>query len=256
MPGWIDTHCHFDFPLFDQDRDEIWRHCRDLGVRQLIIPAVDRHQGERLADFCRPEGWWFALGLHPCFLARHQQPDLDWLDMALGQTDAIAVGEFGLDFRKGQTAELRQQQLFWFDAQLALAKQHGLPVILHGVGAHDEITTRIKRSGFTGGGVIHAFSGSLQQAHNYLALGVRLGLGGLLLSPRATRLRQTVTALPLDSWLLETDAPDMIPTITSLQRNTPQFIPLTAAALAAMKEVTMAELQEQQWQLIQQVFHR
>ena len=268
IPGWVDSHCHFDFAEFDHDRDAVWQHSHALGVRHLLIPGIDRQQSEQLVSFCSngptgPDGssaWLFAQGLHPYFLARHQPQDLDWLERQLSNADSdalsgpVAVGEFGLDFRKHTSADERQQQLFYFDAQLQLAKRFKKPVVLHGVGAHDQIAAAIRRSGFGHGGVIHAFSGSEQQARRYLDLGFRLGLGGLLLSPRAHRLHRTVRRLPLESWLLETDAPDMTPAAVLPQRNSPQFLPLVAVALARLKDVGLEELKYQQWQSFKRLF--
>lgn len=249
--GWIDSHCHFDFPDFDPDRDQEWQLAQQQGICGLIIPGISRQQGQGLATLCQQRPWLYALGLHPYFLSQHQQTDLDWLDAALhhvrdSDDGLVAVGEFGLDFRKHTSDAERRAQLELFDTQLQLAKQHRLPVILHGVGAHDQIAAAIRRTDFVHGGVVHAFNGSEQQARRYLELGFKLGLGGLYLSDRALKLQRTVDALPVDSWLLETDAPDMTPRMWPQRRNSPRLIPLLAEHLAQAKGISTAELQSLQ----------
>ncbi|WP_369856799.1 TatD family hydrolase [Candidatus Thalassolituus haligoni] len=253
-PGWFDTHCHFDFPAFNPDRRAVWQHCETLGISGLIVPGVCREQGERLASFCAGQPWFFALGLHPCFSERHRMADLDWLEQVLSTSECVAVGEFGLHFSRPVDLAVRQQQRQLFDAQIQLAQQYKLPVILHGVGAHDEIIQALRLARFDGGGVVHAFSGSEQQARQYLDLGFCLGLGGLLLRPNAHRLRRTVQQLPLEAWLLETDAPDMTPAIAASRRNSPVFLPLVGVALARIKQLTPAALQACQADSIRKLF--
>ncbi|MDP2549031.1 TatD family hydrolase [Oceanobacter sp. 4_MG-2023] len=256
LSGWFDSHCHFDFPVFAQNRQAVWQHCESLGLTGLIVPGISCEQGKQLASFCQGRPWWFALGLHPFFIDQHTMDDLDWLEHALVTSDCVAVGEFGLHRVRQMDPAIRLRQRRLFDAQLQLAQQYRLPVILHGVGAHDEIILALRQTRFDQGGVIHAFSGSEQQARQYLDLGFRLGLGGLLLRPNAHRLRRTVQQLPLDAWLLETDAPDMAPAVVASATNSPVFLPLIGVALARLKRVTPATVRAVQAARIGQIFRR
>ncbi|MCY0967175.1 TatD family hydrolase [Parathalassolituus penaei] len=241
--SWFDSHCHFDFPVFDHDRELIWQHCQQLGISGLLIPGISRSQGVALEARCLNRPWCYALGLHPFF--DHESTDLDWLQQALANAShrCVAVGETGLDWRKAEDKPQRQNQIVLLDAHIELASRYGLPLILHAVGAHDEAAARIKRAGFSGGGVIHAFSGSLPQARRYLDLGFRLGAGGLLSQPRARKLHEAVQQLPPSAWLLETDAPDMTPRFWAEARNTPASLPLLGQILARLWKLSLTDVQ-------------
>lgn len=270
---WIDTHCHFDFAAFDSDRASVWERAQSFGVQALIIPGVDRTKGERLSEFCHNQPWFYSLGLHPCFVDRHQDKDLDWLEQSLGKrgndctldgdnkdykhTDfsiPIAIGEIGLDFRPQFDENSRRRQLELFEAQLSIAKRHGLAVILHAVKAHDQVAASIRRSGITSGGIVHGFSGSVQQAHAYLDLGFKLGLGGAFTHNRAQRLRRTLTSLPSSAWLLETDAPDMPPAFAASARNSPEQIPVIAQAYSRLASLELESFSHQQQLSLAEVF--
>jgi TatD DNase family protein len=244
--GWFDSHCHFDFADFDSDREWLWQQCLTAEVEGLLIPGVSRQQGLALPEFCTHQPrWFYALGLHPFFMQEHMDTDIDWLEQQL-QTPAsklVAVGEVGLDWRMAPAVSQRRQQLSLLEAQVALARDFRLPLIVHGVASHDELAATLRRLRFDQGGVVHGFSGSLQQARRYLDLGLRLGMGGLISQPRAARVREALTALPLSSWLLETDAPDMTPRFWAEKRNSPLALPLLGVLLARHCQISVEELQ-------------
>ena len=199
----IDSHCHFDFALFATKRASLWQAAQSVGVEALIIPAVARENFGAVQALCQQNPAWLpAYGLHPLFV--HQPDDLLDLGFYL-QQQAQAVGEFGLDFY-AKDAD-KQMQMDYFIAQLDLAQRYGLPVILHVRKALQEVILQLRQ--YPGVcGVVHSFSGSLQQAEQLLDLGFKLGLGGTVTYPRAKRIRALLKALPLSAWLLETDAPD------------------------------------------------
>ena len=255
-PHWFDSHCHFDFAALDHEREPQWALAQRSGVSGLLIPGVHRQQGEHLAAFCQNRPFYYALGLHPYFLSRHKEDDLLWLEQALQQPDVIAVGEAGLDWMLALTSEQRQQQWFWFRAQVALAQTYELPMILHIRGAHDEAASFLRQQRFRTGGMVHAFSGSEQQGNAWRKLGFRLGIGGAMSHPRAHKLRRTVAALPLESWLLETDSPDMQPAFWNGVNNSPASIPLLAAMLASLHRVSLTELALRLEQNLLQTFPR
>ncbi len=252
--GWFDSHCHFDFPAFDSDRDRVWLRSVHAGVSGLLIPGVDRQQCTRLPELVDSRPWSYAIGLHPFFMHRHTPDDLEWLnDQSTREQGAsvsdfappVAIGEIGLHMTRQVTREERLAQYSLFEQQLVIAREANLPVILHGVGAHDDIVAAMRRLRYTSGGVIHGFSGSLQQARAYMDLGVRIGIGGAFFHARAQRLRRTLVALPLDGILLETDAPDMTPPFLGESRNTPEIIPLIAVGVSRLKNTPMAVLKNQ-----------
>ncbi len=236
----IDTHCHLDFPDFDADRAQVLAQCRAQGIRRIVVPGVRAADWPRLRELCdRNEGLYPALGLHPMFLADHRDEDLQQLDGLLADAAVVAVGEIGLDFHHGRADEAAQ--LDYFEAQLDLAERYQLPVILHVRKAHDTVLARLRGRKLPGG-VAHAFSGSRQQAEQYLALGFRLGFGGMLTYERSRRLRELARALPREAIVLETDAPDMAVASHRGERNSPAYLTEVLGALAAVRGEDEAEV--------------
>lgn len=205
----IDSHCHFDFPQLDTIRDDSVARAHQLGIRQWVVPGVTAASWARIENsMATYEGVFPAWGLHPYFIDQHQPEHLELLAAQLRRHPAVAVGEFGLD--RMLSGELHwQQQLFYCEHQLQLAQQLQLPVILHVRKAHSDMLALLRRYPLPRAGVLHAFSGSHEEAKRYLALGFSFGVGGSISYERATRTREVFRQLPLQSLLLETDAPDM-----------------------------------------------
>ena len=236
----IDTHCHLDFPDFDADRAQVLAQCRARGIRRIVVPGVRAADWSRLRELCnQDDGLYPALGLHPMFLADHRDEDLQQLDGLLADTAVVAVGEIGLDFYHGHADEAAQFD--YFETQLDLAVKHQLPVILHVRKAHDAVLARLRRRKLPGG-VAHAFSGSRQQADQYLALGFRLGFGGMLTYERSRRLRELARALPREAIVLETDAPDMAVASHRGERNSPAYLGEVLSVLAEVRQEDEAEV--------------
>jgi TatD DNase family protein len=171
--------------------------------------------------------------LHPVYLERHREGDLRDLEERLTRDRPLAVGEIGLDFLVEGLDHARQQRLF--EAQLTLARDAGLPVLLHVRKAHDQVLSILKRIRVIGG-IAHAFNGSLQQAGRYMDLGFRLGFGGMLTYQRSSRLRALARQLPLTALVLETDAPDMTVAAHRGERNSPEYLPDCLQALAEVRD--------------------
>lgn len=241
----IDTHTHLDFPDFDADRGALLARSRALGVEKLVVLGVYQANWQRLWDLVQGDaGLYAAFGLHPVYLEQHRPEHLDelrhWLQRLAGHPRLCAVGEFGLDYFLDQLDRQRQQELF--EAQLRLAAEFELPVLLHVRRAHAATIATLKRCRLKRGGIIHAFAGSHEEAREYLKLGFKLGLGGAPTWPQALRLRQVVARLPLEAIVLETDAPDMAPAMHAHQRNSPEFLADICAALAELRGIEADEL--------------
>jgi TatD DNase family protein len=230
-----DSHCHFDFPAFDADRAEVRDRCVEQGLTALVIPGVTAATWERAARMAAEDPLLHhAEGLHPMFSDAHDpDTDLVTLECRLEGTSAgvrpVAIGEIGLDFRRPPVEHAAQEALL--DAQLAIARDHRLPAIIHCVRAHHRLVGRLRRRGGPGG-VIHAFNGSAEDARAYVDSGFHLGIGGLITHERNRRLRDIVAGLPAEALLLETDAPDMPPDGHAGERNSPENLPAIAAAVA------------------------
>jgi TatD DNase family protein len=229
----MDTHCHLDVSDFDPDRTAVLQRARAAGVRHLLIPAVTAAGWEALWAFCAADANLYpALGLHPVYIDDHRREDLDRLREWLGRRRPVAIGEIGLDFYVRDLD--RAEQMAVFEAQLALAREFELPVVLHVRKAHDAVLQALKQAP-PPGGFVHAFNGSLQQARQYQALGFRFGFGGMLTFERSTKLRRLAAELPLDALVLETDAPDMTVAAHRGERNSPEYLPDCLAALAQVR---------------------
>jgi len=238
----IDTHCHLDVKDFDVDRSQVLQRSRAAGVKRMVVPAVDRAHWAGLIGLCNAEdGLYPALGLHPVFIDSHRDEDLDALQAAIAQQPPVAIGEIGLDFYVRELDRDRQQH--FLEAQLQLAKNAALPVILHVRKAHDEVLSTLRRLQVAGG-TVHAFNGSLQQAGQYLDLGFKLGFGGMLTYQRSSKLRKLARDLPLDALVLETDAPDMTVCTHQGERNSPEYLPECLRALAEVRTEAMEYLAE------------
>jgi TatD DNase family protein len=210
MADWqiIDSHCHLDFRVFDGVRPQRVAAALNAGVSRIVVPGVVAKDFQRVLDTASAfANVYFALGLHPCFMQEHQAADLQILADWVEEYPVCAIGEIGLDFYIPDHDSAAQVSLL--KAQLKIAKQHQLPVLLHVRKAHDVMLKTLRDLKFEQGGIVHAFNGSAQQANIYIKMGFKLGFGGTLTYPGSHRIRTLAAGLPLESIVLETDAPDM-----------------------------------------------
>ena len=239
----FDTHCHLDVEEFDSDRMQVLARARARGVRRLLIPAVDATHWEPLVQLCRRESGLFpALGLHPVYVEKHTREHIEALAQAVETHRPVAIGEIGLDYFVSGLDRGKQQTLF--EAQLEVARDAGLPVVLHVRKAHDQVLSTLRRIRVKGG-TAHAFNGSLQQAQQYIDMGFKLGFGGTLTYTRSTKIRQLAKDLPVDALVLETDAPDMVVSAHHGERNSPEYLPDCLQALSDVRDEAPALLAEQ-----------
>lgn len=241
----VDTHTHLDFPSFDHDRASLLDQAQARGVERAVMLGVYQANWQRVWDLALGDERLFAaLGLHPVYLADHRSEHLTelrhWLERLAGHRKLCAVGEFGLDYYVKELDRDAQQALF--EAQLALAAEFELPVLLHVRHAHAATIATLKRYKLARRGIIHAFAGSYEEAREYIKLGFCLGLGGAPTWPQALRLHKVLPRLPLEHVVLETDSPDMAPAMYPGMRNSPLHLPEICDALAGLMGVEAAEL--------------
>lgn len=237
----VDTHCHLDAAEFDADREAVIDAAVAAGVRTIVVPAVDVASFAAVRALARSRpGIAYALGIHPMYVDAARDGDLVALrreiEASIGDPRFVAIGEIGLDhFVPGLD---RDRQLQFFEAQLELASEFSLPVILHLRRAQDAILKQLRRYR-PPGGIAHSFNGSEQQARQFLALGFALGFGGAMTFSRALQIRRLATDLPAEAIVLETDAPDIPPAWLGGGRNAPAELPRIAAELAALRGETV-----------------
>jgi len=236
----IDTHCHLDAAEFDADRDAVYAAALAAGVGRIVVPGVtvNRHfrPKSKIADY---PACFEAYGIHPLYVDQSSPDDLFRLRDWLQQVPPVAVGEIGLDFYVGGIDSARQTD--FFVEQLRLAREFDLPVLLHVRRAVDPVLKQLRRIGVRGG-IAHAFNGSRQQADEFIKLGFTLGFGGAMTFSGSTRIRELARTLPLESIVLETDAPDIPPAWLNGGRNAPAELPRIAAVLADLRGLTLAEV--------------
>ncbi|MGB4359903.1 MAG: TatD family hydrolase [Rhodoferax sp.] len=259
---FIDTHCHLDAPEFRTAGLAIRAEAARHQVGMCVLPAVEVANFEAVRALAHAGGDSYALGIHPLYVKAAHDDDLDRIDDALqsyrDDPRLVAVGEIGLDlFVPELCAEpLRARQQHFYLTQLKLARKYGLPVLLHVRRSVDQVLKGLRdvaRADWRG--IAHAFNGSEQQAQSFIDLGFKLGFGGALTYERALQLRRLAANLPLESIVLETDAPDMPPHWlykTARQRdageaqgvNSPAELPRIAAVLAELRGLSLSELAE------------
>ncbi len=246
-PTWTDSHCHLDALEFDADRAAVVQRAHAAGVQALVLPAVAVANFDAVRTLAHRFDAAYALGIHPLFVDQAGDADLDHLAAALhahrDDPRLVAVGEIGLDHFVPGTDRVRQAH--FYRAQLGLARDAGLPVILHVRRSADALLAGLRRITVPGG-IAHAFNGSAVQAATFVALGFRLGFGGTLSFERALRIRHLAQTLPETALVLETDAPDIPPQwlYRSAEmrragqpqaRNEPAELPRIGAVLAGLR---------------------
>lgn len=240
----IDSHVHLDFPQFDEDRSQVIQRAQSVGVEALVVPGVRASDWPRIATLCSEiVGLHACYGLHPCFCIDHQLSHLQDLSRWLERESVVAVGECGLDFSPKYVGEEALQRKY-FEQQLVLAKLHGLPVVLHARRSVDAVLKCLRQAGVHQG-VMHSFSGSLQQAKAAIDQGLHIGVGGAITYDRAKKLRAVLRSIPLDSIVLETDAPDQPGASHRGMRNEPSFIISVLSVLAEIRLESRLKIAEE-----------
>lgn len=259
MAAFIDTHCHLDAPEFGDEMPVVRARAAAAGVALCVIPAVAVFNFDTVRRLAHAQADAYALGIHPLCTGDAADADLETLAAALEANRAdprlVALGEIGLDgFVPG--LDWAKQEHF-FHAQLQLARQHGLPVLIHVRRSVDKVLKHLRQvgAGRPWRGIAHAFNGSAQQAQACLDLGLKLGFGGTLTFDRALQVRRLATTLPLDAIVMETDAPDIQPhwlyrtreereAGVPQGRNEPAELPRIAQVLAQLRGISSEALAE------------
>ena len=240
----IDTHSHIDLGVFSDDFHQVLNRARKAGVLAQVLPGVKRDGWERILQLCAKEKDLYpAIGLHPMYMRHHAPDDLVVLREHALSGKLVAIGEIGLDYFVKDIDQSAQQELF--EAQLEIAAEAKLPVLLHVRKAHDQVQKTLRQLHFCNGGIVHAYSGSLQQAEHYLKLGFLISICGTVTYDRATKIRAVAKQLSLESLVLETDSPDIPPAAFHGQRNSPEYLPEILISLSKLRNKPVEEIARQ-----------
>lgn len=244
---FIDTHCHLNFPQYDPDRAMVIGNAKKAGVKQCINPGVDLFSSTQAVELAQkhPGVVFAAIGFHP-YEAQHDSEINNLYKLYNDYKNyIIAIGEIGLDYHqyKGEKAEgKKQNQKILFEEQLHLALSNDLPVIMHCRDAYEDFFDVLDSLPRTPRGVIHCFSGGLQELRMAADRKFFVGIDGNVTYSK--QLAMIVPHIPLSMLLLETDAPFLTPVPHRGTRNEPKYIPLVAHEIAKLLNVSAKEVQE------------
>ncbi len=237
----FDTHAHLSDEAFDADRHELIPKLMDAGVEKFIDVACDVRSASRIIELLERYPFVYGtIGMHPHDVRVMNNAMMDEIKKYLEHEKMLALGEIGLDYHYDLSP--REDQRKWFAEQLDLAKQLGYPVVLHIREAFGDCMDilRAHRDGLRG--VMHCYSGSVETAYECLDLGLKFSFGGAVTFKNAKKPIEVVSALPLDSIMLETDCPYMTPVPHRGERNDPSFIHFTCEKIAEIKGIDPEEM--------------
>lgn len=244
QPAWTDDHCHLHFRDADEAsvRDTV-AAARAAGVTRMITVGCDVADSQAAIDLARrfPGTIFATAGVHP-HEARH---GLDGLEDLLGHPEVVAVGEAGLDFHYDHSPWEDQRRVF--AAQIGLAHDHDLALVIHTREAWAETFDILEAEGTPERTIFHCFTGGPDEARRCLDLGARLSFSGIVTFPGAPEVREAAAITPLDRMLVETDAPFLTPVPHRGRTNTPAYVPLVGAALAGARQRPVEEIARATW---------
>jgi TatD DNase family protein len=241
----IDIGVNIQHDFFLQDIEDTIEQSKQAGVEGMVCIASDLEESQFLQTLCLEHpSLWPTFGCHPHQAKSWHSNSANELTQMIKHNRPIALGETGLDFNRNYSTP--DEQRYAFQEQIELSLQHNLPLYLHERDAHEEMVALLRAIGgeqITG--VIHCFTGSIEQLENYLALGLHIGVTGWVCDERrGLSLQQAVPHIPLDRLLLETDAPYLLPRNIRPRpkKNHPKYLPWVAAEVARLKDLSQDEL--------------
>jgi TatD DNase family protein len=249
----VDSHCHLNFDDFDPDRDQVVSRARQNGIVAILIPGVDI-ETSRSAIQCAKNypGIYAAVGVHPNSGMSWNENSLSELKQLATGGNVSAIGEIGLDYFRDFCPKEQQRKILM--QQLDLAAEIGLPVIIHFRQAANDITellvnwqSELEKAGSrlsNRPGVLHAFSGDINMATELSACHFKLGIGGPVTYPNSKDLQAVVESLPIDSFLIETDAPYLSPQLYRGKRNEPTNVRIVSEKIAEIRDIPFEQVAE------------
>ncbi len=240
----VDTHCHLDFKRFDEDRPAVVARALEHGVRRIIVPAIDLDNCPTVLALAKAyPAVRAAIGVHPNSCVAWEGEWMDRVRRLAKDVGVVAIGEIGLDYYWDHAP--REIQRIAFAAQLALAAELNLPVIVHNRDASEDVVRVLGESalnGRVGPGVLHSFSAPWKAAEAALEMGFYLGFTGPVTYKKAEDLRAVVARTPIDRILVETDAPFLAPHPYRGRRNEPAFVTFVANQIAEVLRLEQDEV--------------
>jgi len=236
---YIDSHAHLEMPDYDHDRDEMIKRALDQGIENIVTIGIDKEECEQAIKLSATYPFiYVALGLHPHNAKKSDNKLFDFIKENARHKKVVALGEMGLDFFKNWSP--RNDQIKCFHDQLALARELKLPAIIHDRDAHEETLSILREErAWESGGVIHCFSGDFKMAAACIDMGFFISIPGTITFKNASILQDVVMKVPLESILIETDAPFLAPVPFRGKRNEPAYVRYVAEMIAEIKKVPL-----------------
>ena len=238
----FDTHAHYDDKQFDQDREELLASMKDNGIGTIVDVGSNMETSAWIVEAVKRYPMMYgAVGVHPSDTAELMDADMDTLKEYATMDKILAIGEIGLDYYWNEPE--REIQKKWFEAQIELAREVKLPIIIHSRDAAKD-TYDIMKALHTEdiGGVVHCFSYSKEMARQFLDMGFYIGIGGVVTFKNAKTLKEVAAYAPLDRIVLETDCPYLSPEPNRGKRNSSLNLNYVAEALSQIKGIDKEEL--------------
>ena len=241
---YVDTHSHLFDSAFDLDRVEVIEECLNQNVKKLIVVGFDKETNKLALELSSKYDFIYpTVGLHPTNLEDYSDNFFVYLENLIKERkDIVGIGECGLDYYWDTSKKELQKKVFL--KQIELSIKYNLPLIIHSRDAIGDTLEVLKSVGKPIKGVMHGYSGSLEMAREFIKLGLKIGIGGVLTFKNAKNVKEVVKELDLSNFVLETDCPYLTPTPYRGKRNASYYIPLIANEMASIKGISVKEVEE------------
>ncbi|HUW47854.1 MAG TPA: TatD family hydrolase [Patescibacteria group bacterium] len=250
----IDSHAHLQWRSFDQDREEVINLAKEANVKYIVNIGYDLEGSKKAVELAeRHEGLYATVGIHPHNASALNEKVLDNLRRLSENPMVVAIGEIGLDYYRNLSPKTVQQKAF--EAQMILAQELELPVVIHDRDAHADVANTLSKFKGKLKGVMHCFSGNLEMAEQCAKMNYYISFAGPVTFPNAHMLHETAKSIDLNSILLETDCPWLAPQEMRGKRNEPAFLPFTAEKIANLRGISLEELAEATTRNTKRIFH-
>lgn len=237
---FIDTHCHVFSEYYD-NINEVVNQCKKNNVNRIIVNGCDINSNKEVLELVNKyDVIYGAIGFHPTELDDFKDEYFEFLENNISNPKIVAIGEIGLDYYYDNTDKDKQKEIF--KRQLDIANKYNKPIIVHSRNSIQDTYNILKEYNLFGS--IHCFSGSVEMAREFIKIGYKLGIGGIITYKNAKNIREVVKNIDLSHILLETDSPYLTPSPYRGKINSPQYIPLIASTIADIKNISINDVSE------------
>ncbi|MDR2811838.1 MAG: TatD family hydrolase [Endomicrobium sp.] len=237
----IDTHAHLSDEKFDKDRNVVIERAFNAGVKKVVEISCEPQYWDKALELSKYDNIFVAFGIHPNYVEKVSAKDYKKLELFIQEKKCVAVGEIGLDYHYDSLKQTAVLQKEFFATQIKFAAKFNKPVVIHSREANEDVLSILKSLKIIPKGVIHCFSGTPQQAKEFIDLGFLIGIDGPVTYKKSESLKQTVLETELSNLLIETDCPYLSPQKYRGQRNEPSYVVETLKEIAAIKNILFEE---------------